>query len=114
MNDFTPPAALVLGCNTPHGIGVLSDWIEERTGHVPDFHGGGWSNDWSWGIPTDGDGRDDGFGNGRGSGFGHGHRYFYTYRGDGHGAGVGDSDGVGDGYPRYGDSYGGGESTGQE
>lgn len=38
-----PPAALVLGCNTPHGIGVLSDWIEEQTGHAPDFHGAGWS-----------------------------------------------------------------------
>jgi len=41
MNDepdrIEPPAALVLGCNTPHGIGVLSDWIEEQTGHPPDF-----------------------------------------------------------------------------
>ena len=31
MDEPVPPA-LVLGCNTPHGIGVLSDWIEERTG----------------------------------------------------------------------------------
>ena len=37
MEEAVPPA-LVLGCNTPHGIGVLSDWIEERTGHAPDFH----------------------------------------------------------------------------
>ena len=44
MSDpITVPPALVRGCNTPHGINVLSDWIEEQTGHQPDFHQSGWS-----------------------------------------------------------------------
>lgn len=38
------PPALVLGCNTQHGIGVLSDWIEEHMGFAPDFFDRGWAN----------------------------------------------------------------------
>ena len=43
MSDpiITPPA-LVRGCNTPHGINVLSDWIEEQTGHPFDVDQSGW------------------------------------------------------------------------
>ena len=74
MGEPVPPA-LVLGCNSPHGIGVLSDWIEEQTGHPPDFAATGWS---------DGDG--DGYGNG--SGYGDGYGYGYGY-GSGDGSGYG-------------------------
>ena len=49
MEEAVPPA-LVLGCNTPHGIGVLSDWIEEQTGHAPDFAATGWSDGSGYGY----------------------------------------------------------------
>ena len=65
-DPIEPPAALVLGCNTPHGIGVLSDWIEERTGHPPDFEATGWSD-------VAGDGYGYGYGYGYGSGYGDGY-----------------------------------------
>lgn len=35
------PSALVLGCNTPHGINILSDYIEKLTGHSSDFYQSG-------------------------------------------------------------------------
>lgn len=97
-----PPAALVLGCNTPHGLGVLSDWIEEQTGHAPDFHDHGWS-----------DGKS-GFSDG--SGYGHGMIFDI---GDGFGAGelCNDGSGWGDGPDGdgngmgWGDGYGNGDGT---
>ena len=64
--SIEPPAALVLGCNTPHGIGVLSDWIEEQTGHAPDFVATGWS---------DGSGNGYGYGESYGNGYGYGYGY---------------------------------------
>lgn len=71
-----PPAALVLGCNTPHGIGVLSDWIGEQTGHAPDFHGAGWSEGKTFGnggnAANEGNGFGDGLGYGNGNGDGRG------------------------------------------
>ena len=79
--DEPVPEALVLGCNSPHGIGVLSDWIEEQTGHPPDFAATGWS---------DGDGDGYGYGSGYGSGSGYGY-------GSGYGSGYGYADGSGDG-----------------
>lgn len=115
MSDesIEPPAALVLGCNTPHGIGVLSDWIEERTGHAPDFHSG---------LPSDsphrmsnsknryGDGS--GFGRGNGNGWGDGCGYgftgYITPHATGNGAGeIGDQNGDG-----YGDGQGYGDGNG--
>ena len=95
-----PPAALVLGCNTPHGLGVLSDWIEEQTGHAPDFHGPGWS-----------DGK-----SGFSDGGGYGHGMIFDH-GDGYGSGslAHDGTGYGDGgaYGRaHGDGWGDGECYG--
>ena len=81
--SIEPPAALVLGCNTPHGIGVLSDWIEEQTGHAPDFAATGWSDGYGDGY---GDGDGNGYGDGDGNGYGYGN-------GDGYGYGDGDGDG---------------------
>ena len=43
MEIYIPPA-LVLGCNKPHSIGILSDWIEEQTGHPLDLDQSGWSD----------------------------------------------------------------------
>jgi len=99
-----PPAALVLGCNTPHGIGVLSDWIEEHTGHAPNFHGPGWSDGKS-GFSDGGEyhGMIFDHGNGYGSGMrfkspnGHGYGHCYGHIdgdgwGDGHHYGNGDGD----------------------
>ena len=85
MDEPVPPA-LVLGCNSPHGIGVLSDWIEEQTGHPPDFAATGWSDG-------------DGYGYGSGSGYGYGNG-----DGDGDGYGYGDGYGSGSGYG-YGYGY---------
>lgn len=100
------PPALVLGCNTPHGIGVLSDWIEEQTGFAPDFVSTNWDdffivseatmsgNGFGDGLcgSSDGDGSGDGdfFSPGleHGDGFGDG-----AYTGDGHGNGQGAGDG---------------------
>lgn len=79
----TPPA-LVLGCNTPHGLGVLSDWIQEQTGITPDFG----STNWSDGYATD-----------TGAGFGHD-----LAGGSGCGYGFSDGSGDGNGYG-YGDIY---------
>lgn len=112
-----PPPALVLGCNTPHGVGVLSDWIEEQTGHAPDFvtgfpvrniheqqpdrRGGGDGTGNGYGFEN-GDGSGDGSGDGwvmmyadfGASGFGDG----YGYSGnDGTGSGIGDGNGLGNG-----------------
>lgn len=108
----TPPA-LVLGCNTPHGLSVLSDWIEEQTGVAPDFTSTTWSNDQISGYilvnpyygTITGNGRGDGHGYGSGrNGFGdgahHGDRWgdgygdgSYDAYGDGEGNGFGDADG---------------------
>lgn len=67
MNIINTPPALVLGCNTPHGINVLSDWIEEQTGYKPDFFDSGW---------TDGRLND----NGNGIGNGNNDEYGYNSR----------------------------------
>lgn len=123
--EINIPPALVLGCNTQHGINVLSDWIEEQTGITPDFDG--LSHDkyytylytylhyWetnrgfeSYGS-TDGNGFGGGYnysrgigGNGFGKGFGYGITpFFYDVNqndGDGHGdgSGYGYGDGSGD------------------
>lgn len=108
-----PPPALVLGCNTPHGVGVLSDWIEEQTGHAPDFvtgfpvrniheqqpdrRGGGVGTGYGYGFEN-GDGSGDGwvmmYADFGASGFGDG----YGYSGnDGTGSGIGDGNGLGNG-----------------
>lgn len=94
MNEaesIEPPAALVLGCNTPHGIRVLMDWIEERTGHAPDFHDA---------FPTSREASHYPTRYGDGSGYGNGS--------DGDGSGVGDIEGYGtiDGMGGCGDGYG--------
>lgn len=87
-----PPPALVLGCNTPHGIGVLSDWIEEQTGHAPDFG----LTSWSDGRPTTtGDGYGNGNGDGRGNGFGCGNVENGGGNGGGHGYTLWTGDGRG-------------------
>lgn len=108
MEQTVPPTALVLGCNTPHGVGVLSDWIEEQTGHAPDFHGGSWdclsymgAYGGGLGYGTDnGDGYGDGlhYGSYDGGGFGFGDgfwsenpAYYRAAYGDEHGNGGIDS-----------------------
>ena len=68
------PSALVLGCNDPVAVNVLSDFIEEATGHP---------------LALMQSGYDDGSGNGYGNGYGGG--YDCGYRN-------GDGDGCGDGY----------------
>ncbi len=68
------PPALVLGCNTPHGINVLSDWIEEQTGHALNINDSGWSASNEF---------DFSFGNGHSDGYG----IFEDGCGDGHGYG---------------------------
>lgn len=108
--------ALVLGCNTPHGINVLSDYIEEKTGHPLDFHQSNWSdgNDIKYGFGSgfgygdmfgggygDGHANENGDGNGGGKGDGIGNSTFYMYIyddkiGNGHGSGYGVANG--DGY----------------
>lgn len=105
------PPALILGCNTPHGINVLSDYIEEQTGHPPDFAGSGWSNGSVsvigggyvfYGGNGFGDGCVYGYGsaseigNGSGVGFEDGH-YYSDDSGGGVGLGYGSSDGGGNG-----------------
>ena len=98
MNIYTP-IALVLGCNTPYGIGVLSDWIEEQTGYPPDFIMTSWSddNDYGYGCGDSyGRGCGDSYGDGSGNGCGYGNGYSY---------------GVGDGYS-YGNGYGRGNGHG--
>lgn len=110
MSDpIIPPPALVQGCNTPHGICVLSDWIEERTGVKPEFHQPGWSESFThlgttgcgYGYST-GDGGGDGDGGGYGDAYGDGSG---SGCGDGYGNYSGDGNGCGDG---YGNSFGGG------
>lgn len=103
------PPALVLGCNTQHGVCVLSDWIEEHLGFVPDFtstsiadentavyernagHGFGYGfygdgNGSAYGF-TDGIGCGTGIGRINGDGFGYGYGYSF---GEGNGCGFGD------------------------
>lgn len=104
--SIEPPVALVLGCNTPVGIGVLSDWIEEQTGHAPDFNATGFP------VNNVNEQQTDRHGNGDGNGYGFD---------DGNGSGDGwsmlysdfDGGGYGDGY-EYGYEYGydGGEGSG--
>lgn len=110
--SIEPPPALVLGCNTPHGINVLSDWIEERTGHAPDFTMPNYpstilddrtisiGNGYDYGYGFQGGGGE-GYGYVDGNGHGDGENY-----GNGHGDGCGD----GDAYPII---YGIGEGDGQ-
>lgn len=99
--------ALVLGCNTPHGINILSDYIEEQTGHPLDFHQSGWSdgiysntkdgsNGFGYGYGTN-------LGGGSGSSYFHGsghycNRFFNDGFGDGHGYGHGEGRGYGFGW----------------
>ena len=84
-NAIHIPPALVLGCNTPHGIGVLSDWIEEQTGFPLDLDQSGWSDKngigagYGYGRPN----INSGYGNGCGYGF---DRSYYC-DGDGYGSG---------------------------
>lgn len=121
MSDesIEPPAALVLGCNTPHGINVLSDWIEERTGHAPDF-----ATPLPHSYPIDhqlgsiGDGFSYGDSAGDGTGLGHGEGYGMM-DGNGYGGGSGyvgsgcDGDGTGNGEAfRYGNYLDGGFGAG--
>lgn len=95
VESIEPPAALVLGCNTPHGIGVLSDWIEEQTGTAPDFAATGWSDGRS--VQHDGNGFGYGTqdGAGRGNGFGYGNTGAGNGNGGGHGYTLWDGDGRG-------------------
>lgn len=114
------PPSLVLGCNTQHGIGVLSDWVEEHMGYVPDFFDRGWSsnNSISSGY-RDGEGY--GFGDSYGlahdgtDGRGYGDNYDYGHD-DGNGNGGscdafpdGDGEGNGSCYG-HGDGNGSGNS----
>lgn len=118
MNEsIEPPPALVLGCNTPHGIGALSDWIEEQTGHAPDFT--------TPSAPTSthdehtrhiGNGYEHGYGGCDGIGEGCGY-----VDGNGHGDGEDYGDGCGDGHGDgrgfvnvYGHDSGDGEGAGTE
>lgn len=108
------PPALVLGCNTPHGVCVLSDWIEEQTGFVPDFSVTSGSDNFGY-AHTDGyGGGDHGFavnfgdgygdGDGDGNGYGCGTGYGFAFReGDGFGEGITghNGDGYGFGLSRY-------------
>lgn len=122
MSDesIEPPAALVLGCNTLHGINVLSDWIEERTGHAPDFAtllSPSIPNDYQLGSHGDGFyyGTGDGDGAGPGDGEGYG-RVDGDGSGDGYGYGGhrGDGNGIGNGEAfSYGNYYGGGKGGGE-
>lgn len=104
---FIPPA-LVLGCNTSHGIGVLSDWIEEQIGHAPDFSQSKWSDDLgdstgngyssSLAFTSTGAGNGIGYGCGFAYSDGSGSGYGYTLgNGTGCGYGLFDGDGYGDG-----------------
>ena len=125
MSDpIIPPPALVLGCNTPHGINVLMDWIEERTGHAPDFHDGRGFDEGS-SSRSNGDGFGSPYGWINGDGEGDGHAYGYGDLGDGFGNGEGYGDyawmlksgnGKGKGYldcnGGYGDVDGGGNGSG--
>lgn len=119
-----PPAALVLGCNTPHGVNVLSDWLEEQTGYSLDvlLSSSGWSAGCVGSVGESGNGygecgRGDGFGGGGTDGTGHGTDHGY---GNGFGTGAGmwryygmiegrPGDGTGSG---YGFQNGNGESWG--
>lgn len=104
---FIPPA-LVLGCNTPHGLDVLSDWIQEHTGVAPDFVSASWSDrsvsNYGNGYGDSyADGVGNGYGHGGGSGYGYTNGYGYSFgHGDGYGYGTGCGDGSGYG---YGDDY---------
>lgn len=102
MQIYIPPA-LVLGTNTPHGINVLSDFIEEQTGCQPDFQMTGWSA--TSDIPF-GNGFTEGYGI-YGSGDGHGDGMCYG-RPSGDGYGDGDGYGLIDPYTRFstGNGYG--------
>ena len=105
----TIPTALILGCNTPHGINVLSDWIEEQTGHPPDFHQSGWSNfSYDHGFaPGDSIGKGCGYAYGDGFGYHYGTGDYGPDRGNGYGCGCGDWDGHGCGDGRgYGNRNG--------
>lgn len=115
MEEPIPPA-LVLGCNTPVGINVLSDWIEEQTGHAPNFADAGWG-DGCFSLSGNGNGNSsyghdhvnglyggntthaygDGYGDGDGNGFINSHGYGRLY-GDGYGGGNGYGDADGDGW----------------
>lgn len=118
MSDpIIPPPALVLGCNTPHGIGVLSDWIEEQTGHAPDFttpNPPTGTDDASLGTVDLGYIYESGamFGDGAGSAYG---REDGFSDGDFTGYGNGDGSGDGSGHPHwYGDGNGDGEGGGTD
>ena len=86
------PTALVLGTNTLHGIGVLSDWIEEQTGFPLDFFDSSWNGDiYAANIHSNknlNNNDSDGYGNGcnYGSNIGYGNWYGH---GDGTGRGYG-------------------------
>lgn len=119
FNSKDIPPALVLGCNTPHGIGVLSDYIEEQIGHPPDFNLTSLSNSLIFNCNYDynkinGEGYGEGYaynnGNGRGNGFIYGYGDFDdTGNGNGNGNGCGYNIHTTNGaYYGYGDSLGNG------
>ena len=100
------PPALVLGCNTPHGIGVLSDFIQEQNGFPPELHESGWTDYHKYNINYVDNSRDYGSINGHGYGYSNG---------DGDGDGNHCFQECGDGcgwYVHYGNSCGNGNGCG--
>ena len=91
------PIALILGCNDPIAVNVLSDFIEETTGHPLDLIQSGYDDGcqqrygYSYGY-----GCDCGYHNGDGCGDAYG--YIHTRDGYGNGQGYHNGDGNGDGY----------------
>ena len=102
MEIYIPPA-LVLGCNTPTSIGVLSDYIQEQTGHPLVINESGWS-DFVKHVNTSG------YGYGYGYGYGSNNSYVMTNSsgyGNGCGYKYGSSNGNGYGYGyNFGCGYG--------
>ena len=97
-------ASLVQGCNTPHGINVLCDYIQEITGYPPEFHESGWSEGNSNifdHIVGNGSGFAYGYGvtDGNGNGFGYGGYGQSNNNGCGYGPDY--SNGNGNGYNNH-------------
>ena len=103
MKIYVPPS-LVLGCNTPCTIGVLSDFIEEQTGQPLDLDQSGWSE------ANDNYDEDSYYLNVYVCNYGDGIGYGDTYV-DGNGYGEGCGFITGDGY-EYGDCEGDGYGYG--
>lgn len=101
-----PPESLVIGCNGPISIGILSDWIEEQYGIALNYEQSGWSDGYGYGIGherANGDGAGRGYDHGDGNGFGDGFVNgigfgFFNGNGLGYGYDFGYGWGNGDGY----------------